>query len=347
MPRSEITAAPVRVDGPRLGSSEGSEAESASTKSSARRYIHEAHRLRVLWATAVLACDRGWESVTVSGIIGRAGISRQAFYRLFNSREECLVAVLEQAVEQATARVGAAYDSRARWVDRVRAGLLALLELFDEQPELAELCVLTAVAAPHATLAHRKKILDTLAAILDEGREEPRAVPTPSPLAAEAAIGGALAVLHRRLLQRERQGLVELLNPLMAIVVLPYLGVAAAADEMKRPAPRAVARVSRGGGRQPLDGLNIRLTYRTMRVLTTIAAQGGLSNLEVSRRAGITDQGQISKLLARLASIGLVENIGAGRSSGLQNAWRLTPKGMQVEWMFGREGGAKRGMLAR
>ncbi len=330
---------PFQVDGRSADASRDAGVEPAT----ASEYINEAHRLRIVWATAVLACERGLESITVSGIIGRARVSRQSFYRVFRTRDDCLAAVLEEAVAHATARVGAAYDARDRWVDRVRAALLTLLELFDEQPELAELCVQTAVCAPRATLVYRKEILDTLTAVLDEGREEPSALPATSPLAAEAAIGGAFAVLHRRLLLGQRQALVELLNPLMAVIVLPYLGAGAAADEMKRPAPQAVACVPRGGVRQPLKGLNIRLTYRTMRVLTTIAAQADLSNIEVSQRAGITDQGQISKLLARLSSLGLIENTEAGRPSNAHNAWRLTPRGIQVEWMFGREGGAKLG----
>jgi AcrR family transcriptional regulator len=329
---------PFQVDGRRPDASSDAVVEPA-----ARQYVDEAQRLRIVRATAVLACERGLESVTVSGITGRARVSRQSFYRLFRTREECLAAVLEEAVAHATVRAGAAYDSRDRWVDRVRAALFALLELSDEQPELAELCVLTAVAAPRAQRAYRKEILDAITAILEEGREEPRALRNPSPLAGEAAIGGVLAVLYRRLLHGERQALVELLNPLMAILVLPYLGGAAAADEMRRPAPQAAARVSRGHVRQPPMGLDIRLTYRTMRVLTTIAAQADLSNLEVSQRAGITDQGQVSKLLARLAGVGLIENTGTGYPNGSQNAWRLTPRGIQLEWMFGREGATKLG----
>jgi chromosome segregation and condensation protein ScpB len=90
----------------------------------------------------------------------------------------------------------------------------------------------------------------------------------------------------------------------------------------------------------PLDGLNTRLTYRTMRVMAAVAAQSGLSNFEVSQRAGISDQGQISKLLARLAGLGLLENMGAGQPRGAPNAWQLTPKGRQLEWAFAREAGA-------
>jgi DNA-binding IclR family transcriptional regulator len=77
-----------------------------------------------------------------------------------------------------------------------------------------------------------------------------------------------------------------------------------------------------------------------MRVLTAVAAQPGLSNLQVSQRAGISDQGQMSKLLARLARLGLVQNTGGGQPKGSPNAWRLTPSGTRIEWAFAREAGA-------
>jgi DNA-binding PadR family transcriptional regulator len=50
-----------------------------------------------------------------------------------------------------------------------------------------------------------------------------------------------------------------------------------------------------------------------------------------ARRAGIPDQGQISKLLARLKRLGLLENTGEGRhAKGEPNEWRLTPKAVQL-----------------
>jgi chromosome segregation and condensation protein ScpB len=70
-----------------------------------------------------------------------------------------------------------------------------------------------------------------------------------------------------------------------------------------------------------------RLTYRTLRVLDVVAAEAGLTNSAVSERAGITDQGQISKLLHRVAAQGLVENLGDSHAKGKPNAWRLTRKG--------------------
>jgi hypothetical protein len=65
----------------------------------------------------------------------------------------------------------------------------------------------------------------------------------------------------------------------------------------------------------------------------------GASNAEVSARVGIVDQGQISKLLARLARLGLIENQGAGQRYGAANAWHLTDSGKEFEAAI-RRGGA-------
>ncbi len=75
----------------------------------------------------------------------------------------------------------------------------------------------------------------------------------------------------------------------------------------------------------------IRLTYRTARVLTAIAEYPGASNREVATRAGIVDQGQVSKLLGRLLRLGLIANTGDDTSRGAPNAWRLTELGERVE----------------
>ena len=64
----------------------------------------------------------------------------------------------------------------------------------------------------------------------------------------------------------------------------------------------------RRSGVDPLRGLGMRLTYRTMRVLLAIGVHPGASNREVGDASGIRDQGQISKLLTRLEDLGLIQN---------------------------------------
>jgi hypothetical protein len=57
----------------------------------------------------------------------------------------------------------------------------------------------------------------------------------------------------------------------------------------------------------PLRRLGMRLTCRTVRVLLAVADTPGGSNRQVADGSGIGDQGQISKLLARLHGLGLIE----------------------------------------
>jgi predicted transcriptional regulator len=74
-------------------------------------------------------------------------------------------------------------------------------------------------------------------------------------------------------------------------------------------------------------------------VLAAIAENPGASSLEVAEAAGIKDKGQASKLLARLATLGLIENTAENRGRGQAKAWRLT--GLGVELRRGRVGGPR------
>ncbi len=54
-----------------------------------------------------------------------------------------------------------------------------------------------------------------------------------SPVTAEFVVGGALAIVQTRL-QDGRRPLTVLVNELMSMIMLPYLGHAAAAGELRR-----------------------------------------------------------------------------------------------------------------
>jgi DNA-binding IclR family transcriptional regulator len=83
----------------------------------------------------------------------------------------------------------------------------------------------------------------------------------------------------------------------------------------------------------------MRLTYRTLMVLSAIATNPGTSNRHVAEHAGIHDQGQISKLLGRLTKLGLIHNTGQGQPNGEPNAWTLTHKGAEIQQAIGTETG--------
>jgi AcrR family transcriptional regulator/DNA-binding MarR family transcriptional regulator len=292
--------------------------------------VSHIQRQRILAAMADVTAERGAGQVTVAHIVARSGVSRRTFYELFSDREECLLAALDQAIVRATAAVLPAHRVELRWPARIRSALTALLAFLDEEPAMARLCVVESLAAGPRALQRRTRIVAALIDAVDEGREVVRPGKQPPPLTAEGIVGAVLAIVHTRLLRDGGEPLSKLTGPLMAAIVLPYLGQPAAEKELHKPAALLKTKTS-PPHRDPLDGLDMRLTYRTVRVLIAIAAVPGASNRQVAGEAGIADQGQISKLLARLQHLGLIENSGDGQVRGGPNAWTLTPKGAEFE----------------
>jgi AcrR family transcriptional regulator/DNA-binding MarR family transcriptional regulator len=288
-------------------------------------------------ALVEVANERGAGQVTVTDIVAHSGVSRRTFYELFADREDCLLAGFDLAVQHAARRVIPAYRAARGWRERVRAGLGALLEFLEEEPDLGVLCVVDALAAGQLVLERREQVVRSLIEAVDEGRGEARVGARPTRLTAEGVVGAVLAVLHARLAAARggvlapasKEPMLSLLGPLMAIVVLPYQGQAAAGRELAKPNPRR-RNVGRSQG-DPLRTLDMRLTYRTVRVLVAIASNPGASNRQIADAAGVVDQGQISKLLARLEHLGLICNRGMGSTRGEPNAWSLTPRGEEIE----------------
>jgi DNA-binding MarR family transcriptional regulator len=120
------------------------------------------------------------------------------------------------------------------------------------------------------------------------------------------------------------------------MIVHPYLGSAAARSELDRPPTEPCG--SPAAAKDPFKDLSIRFTYRTARVLATIATDPGASNRSIADTSGIVDEGQMSRLLARLQRCGLVENRGEGQPKGEPNAWALTERGEAVQEALGGRG---------
>jgi AcrR family transcriptional regulator len=293
-------------------------------------HVSQIQRQRLLTAAAEVTAERGAGTVTVAHIVARSGVSRRTFYELFADREDCLLAALDQAIARTSAAVLPAYDPAQRWPIRIRAALVAGLGFIDEEPAMGRLCVVESLGAGPRALERRARIVATLIAAVDEGRAVVKGGRQPPPLTAEGVVGAVLAILHTRILEAGDEPLSQLTGPLMGAIVLPYLGQPAAEKELHKPAPPLNKKTS-PTRRDPLDGLDMRLTYRTVRVLVAIAAIPGASNRQVAGAAGIADQGQISKLLGRLQNLGLIENTGEGQVKGAPNAWTLTARGAEVE----------------
>ncbi len=314
----------------------------------------EIQRSRLLVGAVGAIEEYGYAGTTVAQITARARVSRRTFYELFDSRDECLRALVEDVLATIESEIAAAGLDGLRWREQVRGGLWVILSFFDREPALARVCVVQALRGGPEVLERRGEILERLADVIDRGRaESSRGGGECTLLTAEGLVGGACGILHARLSRGEHRPLIDLLGELMGMIVLPYLGPAAARREQTRPpigqGPVVPCKppVFAAAHSDPLQGLPMRLTYRTARVLGCIAEQPGVSNRAVADRAGVSDQGQISKLLARLERLGLVANTGDGRVKGEPNSWTLTPLGTEVAQRLSPKShnGANRGVV--
>jgi AcrR family transcriptional regulator len=308
-----------------------------------RERVVDIQRARIVMAMTEVAVEHGVANVTVAHVVERAGVSRRTFYELFDDIEDCALGAIDDAVKRVSRRVLDAYEPDAGWSQRIRDGLVALLLLFEEDPSLGRLLLVESLSAGPEALRRRRALIERLVGGVDAGRlesqrsrqnaEKSAQQQLPSALTAEGLVSGVLGVLHGRLCEGDPDGLVGLANPLMGMIVLPYLGSAAAKRELSRPVPKPPVSHARAGvDAVQLGQLHMRLTYRTVRVLMAVAEQPGSSNRKVATIAGVSDQGQMSKLLARLQQLGLIQNTTPGNATrGEPNAWTLTTRGWQVQ----------------
>jgi AcrR family transcriptional regulator len=281
----------------------------------------------------------------------RAGVSESVFREVFANVEEGYRAAYGHGLSCLSRAVNEAAGPEQSWLERVRSGLVAMLGFFDDEPLWARLLVLETPLNAAVTFGCRQRLHDLLAGLLERGYEvglcgkSGRAGGSPvllATLGGELVVGGVFSVIRTSMLDADRGKLVELAPSLMAFIVAPYLGQAAAQAElegracgledgraMERGSERARA-VSRAGE------LPVRATRRTTLVLRAIARAPYSNNREVAQAAGLADEGQTSKLLARLQRQGVIENVGVGAARGEPNAWLLTPSGRRAVELLGK-----------
>ncbi len=274
-------------------------------------------------------------------MVTRASVTEQEFYEVFPTLEACYRAAYEQALDRLTYTVTTAAGCADGWLERVRSGLVALLGFFDDHPAWARMLILETPIRASVSFECRQRLHEALTCLLDHRGPADVSGGSSSVMPAltgELVAGGVFSVIHTNMLENHGDKLVELAPSLMAFIVAPYLGQAAAQVELEgRPAhvreqatdkPAAVGRgLTRAGAISRSAELPIRATHRTTAVLRAIAHSPYLNNREVAKAAGLADEGQTSKLLTRLERRGVIENVGIGASRGEPNAWLLTAVG--------------------
>ena len=137
-----------------------------------REQVAEMQRSRLLVGAVGAIEEYGYAGTTVAHITRRAKVSRRTFYELFEDRDACIAALIEDVLALLEDELAQAGLEGLSWRERVRGGLVVILGFFDREPALARVCVVQALSSGPRVLERREAILARLAGVVNEGRGE-------------------------------------------------------------------------------------------------------------------------------------------------------------------------------
>jgi AcrR family transcriptional regulator len=186
--------------------------------------VVHSQRERILDAVANLIAVHGYAGLTVEAITNAAGVSLQAFYEHFESKEDAFLVAYEIGHGKGLGIVERAFVAEPDWRNGVRAGIAALFDFLACEPAFARLALVDALVVSPRTAERSNVGVNAYAQMLLPGLEEAPSDSRPPKMVVEAVVGGLFELcLHHALHERlhELPGLV----PRAAYVALtPFIG---------------------------------------------------------------------------------------------------------------------------
>jgi len=195
----------------------------------------ETRREAILEAMVRVVGRQGYRATSVADVIAEANVSRTTFYKHFEDKHDCFLAAYDMVVDRVLSEVVAGCDADAPWLERIRAGLSTVVEMFALDPELARTAIVEVAAAGAGARRRHWDAITRLTEYLADGEQlsEGRELPSNIGLMAAGAVSG---LIFDELLTGRAERLPELLPDLLFALLVPYIGPGAAAAEMRRAA---------------------------------------------------------------------------------------------------------------
>lgn len=195
--------------------------------------VNSSKREKILEGMLEATGAEGYDATSVRTVLSRTGLYRQAFYDNFADKDACYLGALEMGIARLEALVIRAAASEENWRGRLRAGLGALLDYLDAEPDFGRGIFVEVHAAGPEALARRAEAMKRVADFIDLARLEADEAESPPQIAPEGIVAGIHAVVHSRLSTGATDGFRGLLPEFMYFAVLPYFGAEAASAEMQ------------------------------------------------------------------------------------------------------------------
>ena len=191
----------------------------------------ERQRARLFAAAAAVFARVGYAEASAEAISREAGMSKATFYEHFDNKEDCIVALHDdatRAVLEAMRRTGDEHGGDT--AGRVRAVIHTFLEVLAAFPDEAQTLLVEIIGAGPRAMERRDRVLADYASYVDDVNREDAArygvVRLASPHDAFAIVGAVIELASRQI----RTGEPDDIRDLEPVVERLVLGLMHAAD---------------------------------------------------------------------------------------------------------------------
>ncbi len=159
--------------------------------------VADNQRDRLMKAVAELAAEVGCTAITADRLTRRAGVSRSTLYELFDSKDACVLAASDHALEQLMPLVEAAAQADRPATVRLHGTVEMLVRFCTAHPLAARLCLVEISGAGPEGAVRRNRVLSRMHDALEPIVRE--ITPEAPPMTTDLLVGGLYDVVSKRL----------------------------------------------------------------------------------------------------------------------------------------------------
>jgi AcrR family transcriptional regulator len=196
-------------------------------------------RAKLLGSVVHLTLDSGYAELTDPQIAQFAGVSTEALHRLFASKEDCFLAVLDEFAEELLDAVRARMRTGASWAEATYVGVAAFVEHLVARQALVRIAFVESFEVGPVMIGRMTRPVEDVTSLLTEQGPAPQRGPA---LAPEAIAGALWWIICTSLAGNRLARLPALVDQLAFIVLAPYVGAKAAVETIAaaRKSPRSL-----------------------------------------------------------------------------------------------------------
>jgi AcrR family transcriptional regulator len=183
--------------------------------------LHD-QRERLLAAVPAVAAERGYEAMSVADIVRRAAVSRNAFYKSFSDKQDCVATAHEVGHERLLEVLSLPCYEGATIEERVESSLAAALQALASEPDLARFLFVEAPSAGEDIALRYHEWLGRYGTLLRSAAPDLPPESSPPPEVEGVIVGGIASRVASEVLRGRGAELTELTAPFVEYVLAFY-----------------------------------------------------------------------------------------------------------------------------